>query len=216
MLTRNNLKSIKYNNNMTKNKIIYYDFETNGLNPYKNEIIEIGAKDNFGNIFNRLCKSELSLSDKITEITGLTDDILEKKGNDCKKNIIDFLNFINSYDDVCDNIYLIAHNNDNFDEKFLKFHLNKFSTKSKPLLLSSKIKFIDSLRVAQFLCPQINYFSQQTLCKYFNINNNNAHRALNDVYALSNLFEVLLSIFYQKYQSRDLKYLIQKLQNPFT
>ena len=59
------------------------DFETNGLNPFHDDVIEIAIK-----IFNTdksfeclvVPQNKRGLSDKITEITGITNQILKDEG----------------------------------------------------------------------------------------------------------------------------------------
>ena len=199
----------------SENKVICYDFETTGLNPYRDQIIEIGAVDNLDTKFSEFCKCDRQLSTKVVEITGITDSILESNGKDCKTAIIEFLNYINIYSDICENVFMIAHNNDGFDELFLRFHLQKFSTPAKKLELPDNLIFIDSMRMAQLILPHMNYFSQVTLSKYYNIHNPSAHRAISDAETLQKLFNVLYTIFYQTYKTKDLKYIKYKIQNPY-
>ena len=61
------------------------DFETTGLYPELDEIIEIGLKIvNENIVYNKLIKPNLFINNyvnkKITEITGITHDMLEKNG----------------------------------------------------------------------------------------------------------------------------------------
>ena len=200
-------------NNKKKDRVIYYDFETTGLNPYRDQIIEIGAIDNCELTFSKFCKYDGMLNPKITEITGITDEILEKKGIDCSKAIKEFVEFLYIDSELTNNIVLIAHNNDAFDELFLKFHIQKYL---KNFNLPSNIIFIDSLRLAQLTLTHMKYFSQPTLCKYYNIENPAAHRAIHDAETLKRLFSVIITIFNQKFGSKDFKFIKNKLMNPFS
>ena len=197
--------------NQLKDKVIFYDFETTGLNPYTDHIIEIGAVDNINETFSQFCSYDGKLSEKVKQITGITDEILSKSGIDCKKAIINFLSYINTYSEVCDNVIMIAHNNDAFDELFLRFHIQKYCSN---LSLPKNIIFIDSLRMAQLTMTHMKYFSQPTLCKYYNIENQQAHRAVYDAKTLQKLFQVIISLFYQKFGSSDYRFIKNKLQNP--
>mgnify|MGYP006083005221 CR=1 FL=1 len=200
MLTRNGIKKME-------NRYIVYDFETSGFNPYYDDIIEIGAKDNFGNQFNVLLNTKLILSNKIVELTGITNTMLKNKGV-CKfDGLKKFLDFIYLFD--YDNTYLIAHNNDAFDFLFLKDALYKNNLKLP------KCKFIDSYRLSQLVLPEIKYHSLKSLGKYFNIINKNEHRALDDCIVLIKLFEILLTFFKQKFNSKDLNIIIEKINNPY-
>ena len=46
---------------ISENRIIFYDLETTGLKNSIDKIIEIGAKDNKGNIFNKLINPECEI-----------------------------------------------------------------------------------------------------------------------------------------------------------
>jgi DNA polymerase III epsilon subunit-like protein len=207
MLTRNQLKKHK------GIRYIIYDFETSGLNPYNDDIIEIGAIDNYGNTFNVLLNTKKKLSNKITELTGITNELLEKEGLDPIDGIKLFHDYIYMFDINFNNkLYLIAHNNDAFDKLFLKFTFGKYGF---DLVDLSLINFIDSYRMAQLLLPELNYFSLKSLSKYFNIGLEQDHRALSDCVMLKNLFNVLLTIFKQKYGTKDLNIICEKINNPF-
>ena len=117
--------------NKDLNDIIYFDFETTGLNPYIDKIIEYSFilennedydpndeesfKDNtyISSLVNPRCKFEK----KISEITGIHPDMLMKETT-IKKHILYINGFIN-YEKKNRNIYLIAHNCDSFDKLFL-------------------------------------------------------------------------------------------------
>ena len=207
MLTRNQLKKHK------GIRYIIYDFETSGLNPYNDDIIEIGAIDNYGNTFNVLLNTKKKLSNKITELTGITNELLEKEGLDPIDGTKLFHDYIYMFDINFNNkLYLIAHNNDAFDKLFLKFTFGKYGF---DLVDLSLINFIDSYRMAQLLLPELNYFSLKSLSKYFNIGLEQDHRALSDCVMLKNLFNVLLTIFKQKYGTKDLNIICEKINNPF-
>jgi len=202
MLTRNQLKKHK------GVRYIIYDFETSGLNPYNDDIIEIGAIDNYGNSFNVLLNTKKTLSTKITQITGITNDLLEKKGVDPKDGINQFYEFIHNLS-LGNKLFLIAHNNDAFDKLFLNFTFGKYGLDLPP------IYFIDSYRMSQLLLPELNYFSLKSLSKYFNIDLEQDHRALSDCVMLKEVFNVLLTIFKQKYGTKDLFKICEKIKNPF-
>ena len=76
------------------NRIIWYDLETTGFNPYHNDIIEIAAMDNFGNNFNVLINIEKRLPNKIIEITNITDDMLKNQGINTKDAFEKFNDFL--------------------------------------------------------------------------------------------------------------------------
>ena len=186
MLTRGQIK--KYNGI----RYIFYDFETSGLNPYNDDIIEIGAIDNLGNKFNVLIDINKKLSQKVVELTGITDNLLKKKGINFEDAIYQFKSFLDlHYNDnnlySINKVYMIAHNNDAFDKIFLNFSFKKLG------LDINNINFIDSYRLAQLVLPQNKYFSLKSLSKYFGIDLVQDHRALGDCEMLKQVFYILLT-----------------------
>lgn len=105
-----------------KNKsILVFDFETTGLNPINDEIIEIGAIKlvNDGSGFKEteelslLVKPKVLISDKITEITGITNEILSEQGID--QNVA-----FNKLSNLIDEDTLLVAYNIGFDLGFLE------------------------------------------------------------------------------------------------
>lgn len=169
--------------------IVFYDLETTGFNPYHDNIIEIGAVKCVNNKiikFNKLISIDKCLPTKISEITNILDSDL--KGQP-KIDIVlkDFIDFIN---EDGNDIYLIAHNNDSFDRLFLE---NAFSKCN--ISLDCNIKYIDSLRFCQKLLPYRFSYSLKSLCKYYDINQENAHRAYDDAYNLYLLYKKICAVF---------------------
>ena len=94
---------------------IIYDLETTGLNPFYDEIIEYSFYDTTNNKkISSLVNPKRRIEQKITEITGITNDDLSDKSS-IESHIKTIFDLINN-----ENIYLIAHNNDNFDKYFIK------------------------------------------------------------------------------------------------
>jgi DNA polymerase III alpha subunit (gram-positive type) len=161
-------------------RIIYWDLETTGLNPFHDQIIEIAAVDNHGNSFESLvCLEEgRALSSKVTELTGITTDTL-KGQPDINDVLIAFTQFTEGAD------YLIGHNSIRFDSLFLKCSLRR----GKLQLIN--VPHLDTMLLCQWLYPNIFSFALVSLCKYFSIKHEMAHRAMGDVTATRSLFEVI-------------------------
>ena len=171
--------------------LFYYDFETTGLNPFHNKIIEYSFLNTNGMSIQSLINPESTLSQTITRITGITNQMIQDSPtiDNKKEEIIKFLNMHNT---EC--IYIVAHNNCNFDRFFFR---NIF--KNDPLwepILNSKVRYIDSIHLAKYILPN-QRFSLQILCKYFNITPG-THRAHSDTQALKLLFEKLLQLLSKK------------------
>ena len=183
---------LRSGNKYKPDTIVFYDLETTGFNPYYDNIIEIGAVKCVNNKiikFNRLISIDKCLPKKISEITKISDFDLKGKP---KIDIVlkEFLDFI--IEDSND-IYLIAHNNDSFDRLFL---VNAFS--NCKISLNCNIKYIDSLRFCQKLLPDRFSYSLKSLCKNYDINQENAHRAYDDAYNLYLLYKKMCAVFSMK------------------
>jgi DNA polymerase III alpha subunit (gram-positive type) len=193
---------IKYNGNRKQNELIYFDFETTGLNPYHDKIIEYAfmiEDDSENTYISELVNPETKIEKKITDITGIHPDMLENKKN-INEHITPIYNFISGvYNPSClynDKKFLVAHNAITFDKIFLMRELNThycsvFPTKNKPYL--DNIMFIDSLLLARKIIPGLYSYSLRALSKHFNVSSG-THRALDDVFALKNIFDRLLII----------------------
>lgn len=204
MITRGN----KYTH--SKQRIIFYDFETTGFNPYHNQIIEIGACDNFGNIFNLFMKADKPLSQRIVEITKITDSLLSKEGVSQKEGLQQFYSYINN-DLFTGNTYLVAHNNYAFDSQFLKFQSLKYNIDTQ----NTDFIHVDTLKIAQYVMPDMRSHSMGTLSKYFNIKNENEHRAYSDAITLQKIYKRLQNIFIRKYSIDDIDKINNMVNKPF-
>jgi DNA polymerase-3 subunit alpha (Gram-positive type) len=185
-------------NEMRNTRTIWFDFETTGLNPYHEKIIEISAKDSKGVVYDTLLKIDTPLSAEITKITGITNEMLETQGKPYNEAITEFYKYITS-DTTNERIFMIAHNGDAFDRIFLKTQLKKLQ-----LQLPTKVNFIDSIFVSKLLYPKINSHSMLSLGRYFSVVNESAHRAAGDVNALCKLWDIWMTEFYRQYGKNDI------------
>ena len=207
--TENNmpiLRSGKNTRKIEKPYLIFYDFETTGLNPFHEKIIEIAAVEyqiNIKNVeemisFETLVDPKVKLKHKIKEITHIYDSDLKDKPT-IEKALEEFLLFIYNNKPENADIYLVAHNNDGFDSLFLekylmKFRNNKivstFTDNGKP-----KWKYIDTLRFAQKLISDRWSYSMKSLCNTYNIHQKNAHRAKDDTVNLVKVYINLCKLY---------------------
>jgi len=181
------------------------DFETTGLNPYHNEIIEVAVKKfKEDKIYDELVKPSLVhgkyVEDRIIKITGITNQDIHDKGVPQMTACENLFNFIkeNSEDDKP--IYLIAHNGIGFDYIFLMVLVRKYKNYAQLnninminlLDVYNRLVYIDSLFLSRFVIPGRYQYSQKTLCKTFNISQDNAHRASGDVIDLEKLYIAMM------------------------
>ena len=95
------------------NNYVVFDIETTGLDPEFDEIIEIGAvkiKDGIKiDTFNSLIKPEYEIDEFITELTGITNEMVENAPS-IDEVLPKFMDFIKDY--------IIIGHNVNFDINF--------------------------------------------------------------------------------------------------
>jgi DNA polymerase III subunit alpha, Gram-positive type len=195
-------KFIQFSPNVVKDETIYYDFETTGLNPYHDKIIEycFMIEDNTYNKFiESIVDPECKIEKKITDITGIHPDMFDNQ-KPIMFHISKIHNFISeNINDSIFNVkksYLIAHNNTVFDKIFLEKELNYYKKTNidKDININLKnIYYIDSLLLARKLLPELRSHSLLSLSKHFKIKQGN-HRAYGDVKCLRDIYINLLKI----------------------
>lgn len=171
---------------------IIFDIETTGLDSSYDEVIEIGAiklKNNkIVSKFNSLVKPKNEIDEYITELTGITNEMV-KDAPTIEEILPDFMNYIG-------NDILIGHNV-NFDINFIYDNLyrNKFDVLTND--------FIDAMRISRKLLPELPHHRLIDLAKYFKIDSTNNHRTLKDCEITMNVYENLKEIVLQKYENVD-------------
>ena len=171
---------------------IIFDIETTGLDSSYDEVIEIGAikvKNNkIVSKFNSLVKPKNEIDEYITELTGITNEMV-KDAPTIEEILPDFMNYIG-------NDILIGHNV-NFDINFIYDNLyrNKFDVLTND--------FIDTMRISRKLLPELPHHRLIDLAKYFKIDSTNNHRSLKDCEITMNVYENLKEIALQKYDNVD-------------
>lgn len=186
---------------------VILDFETSGLNAYHVDIIEIGAKIlGSDQSFQCLVKPESGkeIEEKITKITGITNRELRANGVQHLKAYSNFHNWLVDNITEGEQVAIVSHNGDSFDFIFFRRLMNKlFEENLVKERFESKyeIVYLDTLHLVRRLYPQMYSFKQETLCKYFGIKIDGAHRAFNDVLCLEQLYQRVLTDLTKKYQT---------------
>jgi DNA polymerase III epsilon subunit family exonuclease len=158
-----------------KYRLVWFDLETTGFNPFKDEIIELACLDNEGGVYESLIKPVKRIRPKITEITSITNEMVEDQ-RPCVDILREFVEFIKGDVSETRSIYLIGHNIHSFDMPFVKAKCAEFNIKFPNVYL------IDTMRMSQYILDEYSH-NLAHLCQLFGIDNQNAHRALSDVYA---------------------------------
>ncbi len=167
--------------------IIVFDTETSGLDFVNDRIIELAALKLVRNERGKLvCEKEVDefirldrkLDSKIVELTGITDEMLEKYGIEYKEaaKIL--------YDMICDGDTLLVAHNAQFDLMFARELL-------RGCKFEFKLDFLDTLTVYKDRRPYPHKLEQAIIEYNLSGKVQNSHRAIDDVKAL---VEVLIAM----------------------
>lgn len=181
-------------------RALYYDTETTGLKPDTDRIIEIAIYDaDRDKSFCHFVNPGMPIPDESTKITGITDDMV--------KDAPSFKEVAEMMVEFCQGeVVLIAHNNDGFDKHFLKA---EFERAKIPL---PKFPYIDTLKWARKYRPDLPKYSLQYLRELYGFEANNAHRALDDVIIMKQVFEAMTGDL----SLEDIYVLLNKKSGPIT
>lgn len=161
-----------------KNTVVF-DFETTGLDPHKDRIIEVAAikivNGKIQSTFSQLLNPEIDVPEFITNLTGIRNE--DVQGAPTMKEVIPWLMT------MFERSLLVAHNA-LFDLSFLEANTQRH------LGISLQNQFIDTRTIC---IDQFPYQSHklEVMCKQLDIPLTGAHRALNDVMATWELLKKL-------------------------
>ena len=172
------LIKVKYHKDIKKQlekRFIAFDVETTGLNPKEERIIELGAVlfENGQAVqkFNTLVNAEVEVSEFISNLTHITNEMLENQPREEKA----YKMFQEFMKEALQGEVLVCAHNAQFDMSFLKETFDR-------LQLTGKICYVDTLQLSRkYIHGPYNY-KQGTIAHYLHIKNENAHRAYDDAY----------------------------------
>lgn len=163
------------------------DIETTGLKPGRDFIIEIGAvlisQGKIIEQFDELICPNIPIPERITELTGINNEMVKEKRT-IKEVLPDFLAFVKELPWLGHNIL--------FDYKFIKTECEKIG-------ISLERSGVDTLYLGRKLLPDLSSKSLESLCSYYHIFNQHAHRACEDAMAANELYCLLKQQFYQTF-----------------
>lgn len=170
--------------------LLVYDFETTGLSSSEDRAIEFSAMKY--HISNRrliedsritvYIKPDKPISEKITEITGYTNDFFEDKASE-EQAFETIRNYIGDTEAVC------GYNNDSFDNEFLKAMYERHSC------TVSYTYSLDVLVAARQSIPksEVENFKLKTIADYLGVSGDiDFHKAHDDVLATVRVLNALL------------------------
>lgn len=158
--------------------IVAIDVETTGISPEKERIIEIGAfRPETGEVFRTLISPGRPLPERITELTGITDEMLLGAPEEAEA-VKAWLEFMEG------DTVLLGHNI-GFDHSFLVQAIRRCGF-SEPQFLG-----IDTLKLSRVLCPELPNKKLETMVGHFGLTNERAHRAFEDAKVTVELYQCL-------------------------
>jgi len=168
------------------------DIETTGLDPSVDEIIELAAirvRDGVrSDAFGSLVRPTNRISGFITELTGITNDMVS--GAPRVESILpQFCEFVGG--DV-----IVGHNV-NFDINFIYDNLMRCSYQA------FGNDFIDLLRMARKVLPQLENHRLDTICRHFAVDTTAHHRGMKDCDMADECFRRYRELAAQRFGSAD-------------
>lgn len=158
---------------MLKKKYIAFDIETTGLNPVEDRIVELGAVLFENGIpvkkFSSLVNPNKFISFEATRVNNISNEMIQNapRENIIYPKLVEFLE-----DSLSGEIVICAHN--------ARFDIGFLSNTLERLGYSGNIKYIDTLSLSRNLIYGLENYKQSTVADYFDIINEEAHRAVTD------------------------------------
>ncbi|MFI3226845.1 MAG: PolC-type DNA polymerase III [Clostridia bacterium] len=181
-------------------EIVIFDLETTGLRNVHEEIIEISAyiSKNGTKVseYHTYVNPKRPISHKITELTGITDDIVENQPT-LDKIFSQFLEYIGDRP-------LVAHNAD-FDIGFVNAACRRFG-------IEKTFCTIDTVEMSRILLENLSRHRLNTIAKALNLGNFEHHRADEDTRMLGLIYAKFVGILKETYGISNVLDINSKLQ----
>ncbi len=164
------------------------DIETTGLNWNFNKILEISAlkvrNKKVVEEFSKIINPHEPIPYFIKRLTGITDDMVA--------NALELESVLKDFKEFLKEDIIVGHNV-NFDINFLN---NSFK---KVLGESLTNDYIDTLRIARKLLPDLYHHKLDDLIQYYGITARNQHRALNDCVLTNQVYRSMCNMVYDRF-----------------
>ena len=159
-----------------------FDIETSGLDPNRDEILEIAGlklrgQEEIGR-FEVLIQPTRSIPPEVEKINGLNEIFLLVNGKKSHEALTEFLSFISTS-------IVVGHNIKDFDWLFINSHAKKHG------VVPPKNAMIDTLLLSRKLLALPRY-NLTEVARHFGYENRNAHRAMPDVEVNKEVFLELM------------------------
>jgi len=164
---------------LDSDRVVAFDFETTGLNPRRDEIIEAGVvrlqTTGITDTFQQLYHPTIPIPEIITRITGITND--DVKDQPRLEAVFPAL-FA-----ALDGDWFVAHNAP-FDRDFLRQACRSCGVAYKGI----DGKIVDTLELSRLLLPWLPSHRLENVAAHFGVTLNSAHRAADDAAATGQIF----------------------------
>lgn len=181
-------------------KFVIFDTETTGLDSEYDRLTQIaGLVFSDGRIyssFDTMVDPERPIPEKITEITGIDDAMVEGAPSEAEA-LRRFLEFANG-------AVLVAHN--------ANFHVGFLKAAAKRSNIEFNCTFIDTLSLARALYQDLSGYSLNELAANFEIGDcSNPSKALSDALKVHGIFALMIDDLKNKYNINDISEINSKL-----
>ena len=178
---------------------IALDTETTGLSSSEDVIIEVGAVKFVGNkivaSYNSLVNESVTVPYSAYQVNHISTSMIRQQGKAPDVVYHELTNFMG--DALCGKIYVCAHNA-SFDMDFLKKTLEYHG-------YHAKILYIDTLSLSKQLIRGLSNYKQDTVAKYFGINNTQSHRADSDAEVCGKILTNLLLLKQKEFEKEKIQ-----------
>ncbi len=169
-----------------KETAIVFDLETTGLSAQTCRITEIGAvRIRDGQVldsFNTFVDPECPIPAEITELTGITDEMVAGAPSE-REALTAFFDFVGKREDGGE-VLLIAHNAD-FDTGFVR-------AAAKRCDMPFENPYLDTVALSRFLLPDLKKHKLDSLAEHYSLGDFNHHRACDDAAMLAAIYFCML------------------------
>ena len=165
-----------------EDECIVFDLETTGLSHNDDRITEIGAVRMVGGQvkeeFNTFVNPGMPIPPKITELTGITDDMVKDAPSENEA--------LHSFYEFCGDARVLVAHNAPFDTGFVK---KAAARCGMPYPFTS----IDTVPLARVLYPELKNHKLNTVAKALELPPFNHHRACDDARVLAQIYEKMIA-----------------------